>query len=132
MEKKTTLKQYFTEVINVLNGEEPTIPTEELVEVMEQRIAQLDKKSASKKPTAKDAANEELKATIVDILTELGSPVTASVILSDNRIPSGTSLPKITSMLTALVNDKIVTRTVDKRKAYFYIPTDDDTEVTED
>ena len=125
MEKKITQKEVYNAIIAKLNGEDTELTIEQMVEFVEGRIAQLDKKSANRKPTAKDTANEELKQTIVDILTELDSPVTASMVLTDNRIPSGTSLPKITSMLTALVNDKVVTRTVDKRKAYFSIPSND-------
>ena len=124
MEKKITQKEYFNGIIAKLNGEDTDLTVEQMVEFVESRIAQLDKKSASKKPTAKQENNEILKDTIVTILSELGNPVTASEILTDNRIESGTSLPKITSMLTALVKDGKVVRTVDKRKAYFNVVTD--------
>lgn len=128
MEKKTTMKEYYTDIINVLNGGEPTIPLEDSVQFLESRISQIDKKSANKKPTKKNEENEVLKSTIVTILTELGNPVTASEILTDNRIPDGTSLPKVTSMLTALVKEQVVTRVVDKRKAYFSITESEDEE----
>lgn len=126
MEKKITQKEVYNAIIAKLNGEDTALTVEQMVEFVEGRIAQLDKKSANKKPSKTQAENEVLKDTIVNILTELGSPVTASIVLADERIPSGTSLPKITSMLTALVNDKVVVRTVDKRKAYFYVPTDEE------
>lgn len=125
MEKKTTQKEYFTDIINVLNGGEPTIPVEESIEFLNGRIAQLDKKSASKKPTKTQEENVVLKETIVNILTEMGTPVTASSILTDNRIPAGTSLPKVVSLLTALVKSGEVVRTTDKRKAYFSVPTNE-------
>lgn len=124
MEKKTTMKEYYNAIIAKLNGEDTEISVEDMVTFIESRITQIDKKSANKKPSKKDEANEELKSTIVDILTELGTPVTASEVLADNRIPNGTSLPKVTSMLTSLVKEQTVTRTVDKRKAYFSVTTD--------
>ena len=124
MEKKTTMKEYYNDIIIRLNGGEPTLPTDEVIDFVKSRIAQIEKKSANKKPSKNQAENEVLKDTIVTILTELDNPVTASEILTDNRIPSGTSLPKITALLTALVKEQIVTRTVDKRKAFFSVTAD--------
>ena len=126
MEKKITQKEVYNAIIAKLNGEDTELTVEQMVEFVEGRIALLDKKSASKKPTKTQVANEGMKDTIVTILTEMGTPVTASSILTDNRIESGTSLPKVVSLLTSLVKEGKVVRTTDKRKAYFSIPEEEE------
>lgn len=126
MEKKTTQKEYYNGIIAYLNGEETPFTVDEMVDFLNGRIDVLAKKSANKKPTKAQVENEVLKATIVEILTDLGTPVTASAILTDNRIPAGTSLPKITAQLTALVKAGTVIRTEDKRKAFFSVETADE------
>lgn len=128
MENKITQKQYYNAILDTLNGHDTEISVEKMVEFIQGRIALLDKKTASRKPTKTQEANEGLKQTIVTILTDLGTPVTASEVLADPRIEAGTSLPKITSMLTALVKAKEIIRTEDKKKAYFSVPTAEDTE----
>ena len=119
MEKKTTQREYFTEIMNVLGGAEPTIPTDEVVAFVQTRIDLLDKKSSNKKPTKEQEANEELKGVILQIITDFGRPVTASEVLSDDRIEKGTSGQKITSMLTQLKNAGKVVRTEEKGTAFF-------------
>lgn len=121
MEKKTTQKEYFTELIKVLNGEETTISTNEFVEFLQGRIDLLDKKSSNKKPTKVQEANEEMKDLILQIMTDFDRPVTSSEILADDRIEKGTSGQKVTSMLTQLKNANKIVRTEDKGKAYFAI-----------
>lgn len=126
MEKKITQKEIYNAIIATLNGEDTDLTIEQMVEFVEGRIALLDKKSASKKPTKTQVANEGMKDTIVTILTEMGTPITASSILTDNRIESGTSLPKVVSLLTSLVKEGKVVRTTDKRKAYFSVPEEEE------
>ena len=126
MEKKITQKEVYNAIIAKLNGEDTELTVEQMVEFVEGRIALLDKKSASKKPTKTQVANEGMKDTIITILTEMGTPVTASSILTDNRIESGTSLPKVVSLLTSLVKEGKVVRTTDKRKAYFSVPEEEE------
>ena len=125
MEKKITQKENYNAIINYLKGEPTDISVEDMVSFIEGRIALLDKKTANRKPTKTQESNIALRDTIVDILTEMGTPITASAILTDNRIVAGTSLPKITAQLTALVKEGRVVRTEDKRKAFFSVPTED-------
>lgn len=121
MDKKTTQKEYYTELIKILNKEESSIPISEFVEFLQGRIDLLDKKSSNKKPTKVQEANEEMKDLILQIMTDFDKPVTSSEILADARIEKGTSGQKITSMLTQLKNAKKVIRTENKGKAYFAI-----------
>ena len=64
MEKKITQKDMFNEVIALAtaNGRE------DIVKFAKERIAALDKKSANRKPSKNQTANEEIKAEILEFL----------------------------------------------------------------
>lgn len=116
MEKKTTLKEYFVAMAKALKGEEVEFSVDELVEVIEGRIAQLDKKSATKKPSKEQEANEVIKATIMDALTS--EPVTVAELMGVETL-SGYSNQKLSALLRLLVEDGKVEKTVkDKKNAY--------------
>ena len=115
MANKKTIKDYFNEIIELAkeNGRD------DLVAFCEDRIDKLSKKSASKKPTKNQLANEDIKATLVTILTELDNPATVSEIMTDSRLESDLSNQKISSLLKQLKEDGTVVRTEDKGKAYY-------------
>ena len=115
MTNKKTQKDYFNDIIALAaeNGRD------DLVKFCEDRIEKLSRKSSSKKPTKTQVANESIKATIIDILTDLESPSTVTQIMIDGRIESGTSNQKITSLLKQLKDDGQVIRTEEKGKAYY-------------
>lgn len=117
MANKKTIKDYFNEIIELAteNGRD------DLVAFCEDRIEKLSKKSASKKPTKNQLANEDIKATLVTILTELDNPATVSEIMTDSRLESGLTNQKISSLLKQLKEDGTVVRTEDKGKAYYAI-----------
>ena len=107
--QKVTIKEQFVEVAEVLRSIERT----DLAEFIEGRIAILDKKSESKKATAKQVENEGIKS---DILTALeGRTVTVGELVKE----FGFSSQKISALLTQLVKDGKVVRTVEKKVAYF-------------
>ena len=125
MEKKLTQRDYFNALIahvqNDPSGMIDTIPADEVIKFLQSRIDQLDKKSANKKPTKIQEANEELKQTILQIMNELDKPVTVAEILSDERIERGTSGQKITSMIKQLKDAGLVIRTEEKGTALFSV-----------
>lgn len=85
----------------------------EVAEKLTALRAQIAKKnSAERKPTKTQVANDALKGQIVDALIE---PATASEVAEK----FGISNQKASALLTAMVKDGIVERTVEKRKAYF-------------
>lgn len=120
MEKKITQREYFDEIIKVLNGEEPAIPNDKLVEFCKDRQDKLSRKSSSKKPTKVQVENESIKETILDILTELDTPTSATALATDSRL--NVSNQKITSLLTQLKNEGKVIRVEEKGKALFSLP----------
>ena len=109
--EKITNKEMFNEVIELAkdNGRQ------DIVEWANGRIAQLDKKTANRKPAAEKEENIKLANAIIDVLggatekmstTEIGSAV-------------GISTSKATSLLKGLVSTGKVVREVVKGKPMF-------------
>lgn len=111
MEKKITKKEMFTKI------REAVVDNADMVEFIDHEIALLDKKSASKKPTKTQEANEGLKTVILSVLTADGK--TASEVLAASDEFAGLSNQKISSLLNALVKDGKVVKETDNRKSVF-------------
>ena len=93
----------------------------ELVEKIENELTLLAKKnSAEKKPTAQQVANDGIKTAIAEgmspnrlyTVTEIQKEIGACAEMSNQRV---------SALLRQMKDDGIVTRTEDKRKAYFSI-----------
>lgn len=111
---KKTQKEMFNEILNGygLSAEHKAF--------LEGRIAQLDKKSASKsdKPTATQKANAELKD---KILAEMEADKAYTISDMLKALPSCAELSnqKVSAVMKQLVEAGLVVRSEDKRKAYF-------------
>lgn len=96
----------------------------EVIAKLENMITALDKKAANRKPTKTQEENVKFKEMIVNFLTEnAGKGFTITEI--QNAIPD-LNPAKVTNqragaIVRGLVDAEIVTRTVEKRKAYFAI-----------
>ena len=108
---KVTIKDQFVEVAEVLRG----IDREDLATFIDGRVAILDKKSANKKATAKQEENEVLKTRILDTLTAEDKAFTVGELIKVFEVSS----QKMSALLTQMVKDGAVTRTVEKKVAYF-------------
>ena len=75
------------------------------------------KKSASKKPTATQEANEALKEVVLSVLTTEGA--TVSEILKKDEAFADISNQKMSALLKQLVDAGKVVKTIDKKKALF-------------
>ena len=111
--KKMTKRDYFTAIL-----EKYPLTTDEKAFV-EHELELLAKKNTSdKKPTAQQVANEGIKAAIVAgmtanrlyTVTEIQKEIPECAELSNQRV---------SALLRQMKDDGIVTRTEDKRKAYF-------------
>jgi hypothetical protein len=118
MANKKTQKNYFEEIIEVLNE----VGRDDLVAFCNDRIDKLSRKSSSKKPTKAQVENESIKATILEVLGEI-APATATMIATDPRV--NVSNQKVTALLTQLIKAGEVVKSVDKGKSYFSLPTED-------
>jgi hypothetical protein len=112
MAKKVTIKEQFVEVAEVLRG----IDREDLATFIDGRIEVLDKKTASKKPTARQEENAELKAKIAEYLMADGGRYRAGEIAKE----FDTTITRVSALLKQMVeDDKTAVREVEKKVAYF-------------
>lgn len=100
------------------------IDNADVIAKLEAMITALDKKAANRKPTKAQEENVKFKEMIVNFLTDnAGQGFTVTEI--QNAIPD-LNPAKVTNqragaIIRGLVDAEIVTRTVEKRKAYFAI-----------
>ena len=112
MTNKKTKKDLFLEVREVVAG------NEELVAFVDHELELLNKKTSTKSTKV----NEEqvaLMEKIVNALNEIGRSVTISELQKENAEMAEYSNQKLSAMLKKLVDNKQVTKIVDKKKSYF-------------
>lgn len=105
-----TKREYFAKLKSIVSD------NAELVAFIDHEVELLDKKnSAPRKPTTKQLDNEGYKATI---LANLEGKMTISEIVK-SVFNNDLSNQKVSALVGQLVDDGVVVRTVEKRKAYF-------------
>ena len=117
MEKKITKR----EVINAMLADENVKVNEVWVNYLTNELALLDKKSANKKPTKTQEANEGVKDTIIKVLAENGSKMTVTQIIASGEFEPLTSPQKISALLKQLIEADRVVKTVEKKTSYFEV-----------
>ena len=123
-EKKMTQKEYFAEIIKLLNGEDAEIDVAEAVEFINGRIDVLSRKSGSRKPTKVQQENETAKEKIAEALTEAGKPVTVTELIGMidfSELSFDPTSQKLSALLKQMVEAGTVVKTVDKKKSLFAI-----------
>lgn len=114
-EIKKTKKVYFTEILEIVKG------NSDLENFVNHEIELLDKKNLSKAPTKVQIENESIKETILEVLTNSDKKMTITDIQNANETLSVYSNQKISALLTQLINENKVVRTLEKKKAYFSV-----------
>ena len=115
--EKMTQKDFYKEIKAMLKGEKANITVDEALEFIDGRVALLNKKSASKKPSKEQEANEALKEVVLNVLTAEGATVTD--IMAKDEALKGLSNQKVSALLRMLVADGKVTKDVDGKKSVF-------------
>lgn len=116
MEKKMTKR----EVINAMLANEVVKSNKVWVDYLTNELALLDKKSANKKPSKTQVANEGIKDTIVKVLTESGKALTVTEILGSGAFEPLTSPQKISALLKQLIEvDNKVVKIIEKKVSRF-------------
>lgn len=113
-----TKKENFVaiaEIVKTANADNRT----ELLEFIEHEIKLIEKKASYKSETKTQKANKELVETMYNVLAEIDHPVTCSDFR--NTCFPNLSIPKVSAMLTKLVNSDRVTRTYEKKVSYFTV-----------
>lgn len=112
MANKKTKRDLFLEVREVVAG------NEELVAFIDHELELLDKKVSTKSTKVNDE-QVALMEKIVNALNEIGRSVTISELQKENAEMAEYSNQKLSAMLKKLVDNKQVTKIVDKKKSYF-------------
>ena len=105
----------------------------DLLDFVEQQIQQVIRKNSyvspnADKPTAKQAMNAALKCDILCTIARMGKPVTLHELMDNTQslVDANASVQKVSALMTQLVNDGEVVRSVDKRVSYFALPVADE------
>lgn len=117
--KKMTKKETINLLIDVLMGNKEVEDIQIFVDFLTHERELLEKKSSNSGQTKTQKENETIKEKIVETLKELNKPVIISELQGANEELANYSNQKISALLTQLVNNKVVERIVDKKKAYF-------------
>ncbi len=111
-----TKREMFVAIANVAE----VAANEEMMTFINHEIDLLDarKNSKSKGMTKTQKENEGVKAVIAEVLTESGGKMTVTEMLADERL-GGYTNQKISALLRQMVEAKVVTKTIEGKKAYF-------------
>lgn len=123
MSKKLTIVEKFARITAIMNGEIEA--TKEDFDFIADRSALHSKKNASRKPTAKQTENEELKTAILDFLTE-NSDKKFYIGELMKKVPALAEIPdlqnqRVSALVGQLKKADLVIRTEEKGRAYFSI-----------
>lgn len=113
--KKLTKKDYFKELREMVEE----IGRTDLVDFIDHEIELLTKKGSKSTPTKTQVENEAIKEKIVATLVELGKYATITEIQGANPELADLSNQKISALLKQLVDNGVVNKVIDKKKAYF-------------
>lgn len=112
MVNKKTKRDLFLEVREVVAG------NEELVAFIDHELELLNKKASTKSTKVNDEQVALMKK-IINALNEIDRSVTISELQKENAEMAEYSNQKLSAMLKKLVDNKQVTKIVDKKKSYF-------------
>ena len=107
--RKPTQRENFAELLTLAQN----AGRDDLVEFVESRLAQLDKRSAAeRKPTAKQIENAGIKEHILSTL-EPGVSYTAAEVA---KLIDAPTLQRTAALLAQLADDGALVKTIDKRR----------------
>ena len=114
MANKKTKREFFGEIREIVKE------NTELVEFIDHELELLNKKTSAKS-TKVNTEQVELMEKIINALNEIGRSVTISELQKENAEMAEYSNQKLSAMLKKLVDNKQVTKMVDKKKSYFMV-----------
>lgn len=113
MANKTTKR----DVINAMMADEYISANEFYMAYLAHEIELLDKKSESKKPTARQKENEALMEILVEVVSV--TPGTVSEIIASDARLTGMTTQRVAPLLNKLADEGKILKTADKRKNIF-------------
>ena len=118
MEKKITKKEMFGRLIEIVKGANIE-DTDAIVEFLNHEIELVSKKRNGQTKTQKE--NEKLVEVVFEGIANAGHPVTVTELFKAVESDEIKSAQKVSALVKKLVDAGRVTRTEDKKKAYFSI-----------
>ena len=120
MEKKMTKKEMFNLIANAMKE------NNDVVAFCNHEIELLEKKVSKSGQTKTQKENAILIERVFSALATVGRPVTITELQTEVVEMSNYSNQKLSALLKKLVDCDRVVKTIDKKKSYFSIVTDDD------
>lgn len=111
------VKMTRVEMFNAIKAIPQVADNQEMVDFIDKQIAQLAKRRSAESKTQKE--NKALMEVVVDAMTVLDKPATATQIMKSDAYLSELSLPKVSALLKKLIEDGRVERTIEKKIALF-------------
>lgn len=111
------VKMTRVEMFNAIKAIPQVAENQEMVDFIDKQIAQLAKRKSAESKTQKE--NKALMEVVVDAMTVLDKPATATQIMKSDAYLSELSLPKVSALLKKLIEDGRVERTIEKKIALF-------------
>ena len=124
--KKATQREMFAEIIALAQDND----RDDIVTFAEERIAVLDKKNASRKPSKTQEENIVLAEIVKSVLTSEGKTVSEIQALSPEF--AGLSTQKMSAVVKMLVDSGVAVKTTDKKKSLFSLAENVTDEVEDD
>ena len=119
MANKKTKKDYFNELINIINELELENKNE-LLGFIDHEVELLEKKASAKTQTKTQKENMGIKDIVVEVISANGNPMSITDMLKDERL-SMYSNQKISALCKQLVDNGVLVRVEDKKKTLFQI-----------
>ena len=132
MEKKITLKENFERLAGVVKGANINeTEKNELLVFINNRIEQINKKASgtSAKEKENKALQDQIKVVLLDLLAQQSEPINIATMLKVEPLSQYTN-QRISAILTKLIAEGKVERTVIKKVPFFAIAKE--TETTEE
>lgn len=114
-----TVKVTKADMFNAIKAVPAVAENEAFVAFIDHELELLAKKSASRKPTKTQEANESLKVVIANAMSTFDAPATVSEIQAADATLVGLSTQKMSAVISMMVKDGTVVKTMDKKKALF-------------
>ena len=119
--KKMTKRDYFNELLGVIENHKDSIENyEDFKAFIEREIELLNKKRSNSKPTKTQIENEKIKEKILEVLTDVNEVMTISELMTADGLENYSN-QKLSVLCHQLVNEHKVVNTKVKKVSYFKI-----------
>ena len=126
---KMTKKDYFAILREMVKGSDRET---DLIAFIDHEVELLDKKHSKSGSTKTQKENVEIMEKIANALAVVGKPVTVTDLQKEVSEMAEFSNQKLSALLKKLVDNGEVVKTIEKKKSYFSLPLDEETDETDE